>query len=167
LTPAQLLENFAKFDRAYAVGSLSSVLAVVITALTWSQASRSRKAAEQARDRVLEMNAVHDLGVVIETLQDMRRLHRLQAWSALPDRYTFLRRDLVAIRRRTPNLSLQHLAEIQTVVQDLAITERRIEHIIQGKSAPAISSLNVSTTRQINRLVDLLVELQQKMEGSS
>jgi hypothetical protein len=131
--------------------------------LALRQATRARVAAEQARDHVLELNTVHTLGAVIEAFQDIRRLHRLEAWTALPDRYTSVRKELVAIRRRTPGLSEQQLTEIQTVVQEITTMERKIEQIAGGK-IPDIASLNASTTRQISRLVDLLAERQREVE---
>ncbi len=63
---------------------------------------QSRIAAEQARDRVLELNALNGLDAAVVVLQDIRRLHRMKAWEALPDRYTSLMIDLRQSERVRP-----------------------------------------------------------------
>ncbi len=42
--------------------------------------------------------------------------------------------------------------------------ERQVEHIVNGKVIAEVTSLNITVTRQINRLADLLVELETKMQ---
>jgi len=129
------------------------------------QTTQSRKAAEQARDRVLDLNALVGVDSAIRVLGDIRRLHRLEAWEALPDRYTSLMMDLRAIRTRTPTLSLEHRTRIQEVIAQIAVIERQVERIVNGKIEAEVASLNITVTRQINRLADLLVELQSRMQG--
>jgi hypothetical protein len=72
--------------------------------------------------------------------------------------------DLRAIRTRTPSLSKEHQREIQGVVTQLANMERQVERIVNGKAMAEVTGLNITMTRQINRLADLLVELQTKMQ---
>lgn len=128
-------------------------------------AEQSRIAAEQARDRVLELNALNGLDAAIVVLQDIRRLHRMKAWEALPDRYTSLMIDLRAIRTRTPTLSREHRREIQAVVTQLTTLEDEVERIMSRKGGSEVASMNLTVTQQINRLSDVLVELQKKMQG--
>jgi hypothetical protein len=146
------------------VGDIASLVALVITLGTFYQARQSKKAAEQARDQVLNLNALVGIDAAINVLEDIRRLHRLEAWSALPDRYTSLMMDLRAIRTRTPNLSDEQRSEIQGVVAQLAVMERQIERILNGRAPAEIVKLNDTVTRQINRLADLLVDLEKQMQ---
>jgi len=151
------------------LGDIASILGLAVTFIgfgaTLYQATQSRRAAEQARDRVLDLNALVGVDSAIRVLEDIRRLHRLEAWPALPDRYTSLMMDLRAIRTRTPSLSKEHQREIQGVVTQLANMERQVERIVNGKAIAEVTGLNITVTRQINRLADLLVELQTKMQG--
>ena len=140
-------------------------MALVVTLATFYQARQSKRAAEQARDHVLDLNALVGIDAAIKVLEDIRRLHRLEAWAALPDRYTTLMMNLRSIRTRTPNLSAEHRREIQKVVAQLTAMERQIERIVNGKAAAEVVSLNNVVTRQINRLADLLVELETQMQG--
>lgn len=151
------------------LGNIASILSLVIAVVgfgaTIYQTTQSRKAAEQARDRVLDLNALVGVDSAIRVLGDIRRLHRLEAWEALPDRYTSLMMDLRAIRTRTPTLSLEHRTRIQEVIAQIAVIERQVERIVNGKIEAEVASLNITVTRQINRLADLLVELQSRMQG--
>lgn len=151
------------------LGDIASILGLAVTFIgfgaTLYQATQSRRAAEQARDRVLDLNALVGVDSAIRVLEDLRRLHRLEAWPALPDRYTSLMMDLRAIRTRTPSLSKEHQREIQGVVAQLATMERLVERIVNRKAIAEVTSLNITVTRQINRLADLLVDLQTKMQG--
>jgi len=164
---SQLIEDRTRPPLLNEIGSIASIVALVITVATFYQARQSKRAAEQARDRVLELNAVVGIDAAIKVLEEIRRLHRLEAWTALPDRYTSLMMDLRAIRTRTPNLSPQHQKEIQKVVAQLTVMERQIEQIINRKAVAEVVSLNEVVTRQINRLADLLVELETLMQGRS
>jgi len=150
------------------LGDIASVVALIVTligfAATFYQATQSRKAAEQARDQVLNLNALVGIDAAIKVLEDIRRLHRLEAWAALPDRYTSLMMDLRSIRTRTPSLSDEHRRELQRVVAQLAVMERQIERIVNGRATAEIVKLNDTVTRQINRLADLLVDLEKQMQ---
>jgi hypothetical protein len=149
------------------IGDIASLVALVITLATFYQARQSKKAAEQARDQVLNLNALVGIDAAIKVLEDIRRLHRLEAWAALPDRYTSLMMDLRAIRTRTPNLSDEHRRKIQRVVAQLEVMERQLERIVTGRATAEIVRLNDTVTRQINRLSDLLAELEKQMQERS
>jgi hypothetical protein len=110
------------------------------------------------------MNAVQGLNDAMVVFQDIRRLHRLKAWPVLPDRYTSLRKELIAIRGRTPGLSEAQQAELQGAVQQLSILESEAEKAIEGSELPKIHSMNEVVSKQIDRLAILLTELQKQMD---
>ena len=111
------------------------------------------------------MNAIQGLNDVMRALEDIRRLHRLQAWSALPDRYTSLRRDLIAIRGRTPNLTEDQRSNIQGAIQQLSNIERQVENAMAGGAdVPSVNRINDIVSRQIDRLAVLLVDLQSEID---
>jgi hypothetical protein len=85
----------------------------------------------------------------------------------LPDHYSSLKRNLIAIRGRTPNLSEPKRTEIQAAIQQLSINERQVERAISGANPPATDRLNEIISRQIDRLAVLLVDLQNEVEGTS
>jgi hypothetical protein len=88
------------------------------------------------------MNAIQGLNDAMRALEDIRRLHRLQAWPVLPDRYTSLRRELIAIRGRTPNFTVSQRTAIQAAISQLSIIERRVENTMAGSEPPDIQRIN-------------------------
>jgi hypothetical protein len=107
---------------------------------------------------------VQGLNDVIRVLEDIRRLHRLQAWAALPDRYTSLKRDLIGIRTRTPSFTPAQRSTLQAAIQQLSNIETQVENVIGGSDAPNVPRMNQIIARQIDRLVEILVELQEGIE---
>jgi len=84
-------QDFLDLVDAYQLGDLASLLALLITIVgfglalwrIWRSEKASelaRRAAESVREQILQMSAVQSLDDVIRTLEDIRRLHRLQAW---------------------------------------------------------------------------------------
>jgi hypothetical protein len=125
---------------------------------------QARRAAEAVRAQILLLNAVQGLHDTIAALEDIRRLHRLQAWPALPDRYSVLKRNLIAIRSRTPNLTIAQRSEIQATIQQLSNMETQIENAIEGSDHPDVPRMNKIVARQFDRLALILIELQRDIE---
>lgn len=130
---------------------------------TETAAKQARRAAESVRDQLLQMNAVQELNGAIRTLEDIRRLHRIKAWEVLPDRYTALRLNLIAIRGRTPSLSDQQRSGMQATIQQLSNLEQEVEIAMSHEDAPSVHLINTVST-QIDRLALILVELQNQIE---
>jgi len=151
---------------------LALLVAIVGFALTlWrirksqTASEQARKAAESVREQILQMNAIQGLNDVMRALEDIRRLHRPEAWPALPDRYTSLKRDLIAIRGRTPNLTEDQRSNIQGAIQQLSNIERQVENAIAGATGvPSVNRINDIISRQIDRLAVLLVDLQNEID---
>ncbi len=107
----------------YHLGDLASLSGLLITVVGFGlalwrirkserAADQARRAADSVRQQILEMNAVQGLNDAMRTLEDIRRLHRIKAWPVLPDRYTSLKRDLIAIRGRTPSFTASQRSSI-------------------------------------------------------
>jgi hypothetical protein len=124
---------------------------------TETAAKQARRAAESVRDQLLQLNGA------IRTLEDIRRLHRIKAWEVLPDRYTALRLNLIAIRGRTPSLSDQQRSGMQATIQQLSNLEQEVEIAMSHEDAPSVHLINTVST-QIDRLALILVELQNQIE---
>lgn len=129
---------------------------------TETAAKQARRAAESVREQLLQMNAIQELNSAIRTLEDIRRLHRIKAWEVLPDRYTALRLNLIAIRGRTPSLSAEQRSGMQATIQ-LSNLEQEVEIAMAHDDAPSVHLTNTIST-QIDRLAVLLVELQNQIE---
>jgi hypothetical protein len=112
------------------------------------------------------MNAVQGLNYAMRALalEDIRRLHRLEAWPALPDRYTSLRRDLIAIRGRTPKFTKDQKESIQAAIQQLSNIEKQVEKAMGGSVPLDVHRINEVVSKQIDRLALVLVDLQNEID---
>jgi hypothetical protein len=166
-----LFEKFLAFDRAYQLGDVASLIALAITivgfAITIWQIQKSRTASEQARDaahsarqQILRMNAVAELGVIIRDLQEIQGFHRDNTLSALPGRYTSVKLALIAVKGRTPELTERQQSEIQAAVQQIAGLEQTVEEAIAGTNILQVSRINRILRQQIERLAAISVDLQ-------
>jgi hypothetical protein len=157
------------------LANVASILGLAISILVFgvgfwriwklqTTANEVRTATESLRKQLLAMNAVQELRASIRTLEDIRRLHRLEAWSVLPDRYTSFRHDLIAIRGRMPNLTDKQNSSIQGAIQQLSIMERQVESAIAGEEEPEVNRMNDVISKQLDRLAILVVELQTEID---
>jgi hypothetical protein len=103
----------------------------------------------------------------ITALQDIRRLHQLQAWLVLPDRYTSLKRNLIAIRSRTPKF--YRSPALQPSSRDSTAFEYRrpsVENVIGGLGPPEVPRMDQIIARQLDRLAAIWVELRGGIKGN-
>ena len=150
----------------------SSVIGLLITvvgfALTLFNVARSRTAAERAetaandaKQQILSHYAAIDLTRVLAELDEIRMLHRAGVWSALPMRYTAMRRQLQAIRENAPTLTKRQRTEIQGVITQFASIEGVVEEALAKNQSPIESTdLNRVAMEQGERLSRVLVALQ-------
>ena len=110
------------------------------------------------------MNAIQGINVAIKAFEDVRRLHRLKAWEALPDRYTTLKQQLISIKGRTLNLSEYQKTQIQGAIQQISMIERQVEIAIGGADEPDVRRINDVISKQIDRLAQILVDVQNEIE---
>lgn len=110
------------------------------------------------------MNAVRGLDAAIKAFEIIRKLHRARSWDALPELYSSLKHELIAIKVRTPDMSDGHKTHLQSAVQQISNMEKQVEATIGGGNAPEIDRMNNVVSRQIDRLGQMIVELQIDIE---
>jgi hypothetical protein len=159
----------------YRLGDLASMAALPITIVgfgiafrqiqkTKSSSEAAKTASEAVRQQIHQMNAIQGVGAAIRTLEDIRRLHRIKAWSVLPDRYTSLKSELISIRGRTPDLADSVKSEFQGAIQQITLIERQVEEALAGVGEPEINRINDVISEQIDRFAQVLADLQNQIE---
>jgi hypothetical protein len=124
------VDTFSRLLTDPELGSAASVIGLVVTvigfAVTIHNVLRSKHAAEQTKrevDRVRgelsRRDAIADIATVLTTMEEVKRLHRQQAWAILPDRYSSLRRQLISIKASLRNLTDPQKAALQGAIQAL------------------------------------------------
>ena len=158
-------------------GDLASVFGVALTtigfAVTLFAVWRSKNAAEQARlaaqgviTSFAHYDAIADLSSAMVIMDEIKRLQRHGAWAILPDRYSELRRRLVAIKGSgAPLNDLQRLV-LQSAIEAFADLERRIEKAVLASIPPAKpAKLNDIVSGQIDEVNAVLLHMQRMLRS--
>jgi hypothetical protein len=97
-------------------------------------------------------------------MDEVKRLHRVAAWPLLPDRYSHLRARLIAVRCSRQDLQPHQLAVLQGAIQHLSVLESQVEHsLLPGSKLPNAAKLNALVSGQLDKLTEVLTELQREV----
>lgn len=99
-------------------------------------AELARSAAEETRRSLARHDVIVDLASIMNLLEEVKRLHRLGAWTAVPDRYSELRRRLLAIKNSSVLISDEEHQSIQDAISALSRLEGQIERSLTRQSSP-------------------------------
>lgn len=173
------MDEIIKYVVDHHWGDVASVLEVIIAVIgfivTIVSVMRSKKAAQRAeqaalkvRDDILKVNTIAEFSAAIVTMDEIKRLHRENAWIVLPDRYSALKKTLISIRSANPDMSNNHKTVFQSAIQHFSNFEKQIETVIATNSGtPDVPKLNQIISRQIDRLTEVLVEMKNNFKGES
>lgn len=170
----QVLLNWVEANR---IGDLSGVAGILISVVGFavtlrgvikskSAAQRAEEAAKSTRNSIRLLNTIVDFSAAIATLEEVKRLHRSNQWSLLPDRYAALRRILVVLRTAEITLNPDQSAVLQNALSDLSAMEEAVERFLEGSSTPKAAKFNAVISRDIDQLIAVLTELQRANSGA-
>lgn len=155
-------------DWASIIGLLTAVIGFGVTIFG---VFRSKRAAEQARNAVsdvrkdlLHTNTVADFAASVAIMEEIKRLHRQQAWSIMPDRYAEVRKSLITIRTANSDLSILQRSKIQGAIQHFKGIEGLIEEELRTEgNSFEVAKLNKIVSDQIDNIQEILTELKTKI----
>jgi hypothetical protein len=121
-------------------GFLVSVVGFAITIVgvrrALGAAEQARQAAVAARESIAHYDAVADLSSAMAVMDEIKRLQRSGNWPLLPDRYSELRRRLVAVRESHAQLSESQRQTMRAAIDTFRGSEKLIERwISEGDDA--------------------------------
>lgn len=100
-------------------------------------------------------STVSDLSEAFQAMKEIKRLHRSQQWTLLPDRYDHLRELLIAIKANKADLREKAQKDIQGMVSSIARIEHKIDTSIEkGQTPYEISEVN----RWINKQGEIIYQ---------
>jgi hypothetical protein len=99
-------------------------------------AQAAEQASANARDVLIRSTIIADLAGAMSTMEEIKRLHRVDAWHLLPDRYSVLRRTLISIRASNLNLDESAQKTLQSAIQHFASIEQSVERALAVQSSP-------------------------------
>ncbi len=148
-------------------GDLASVIGFAFTIYTLLRTKQAAEAAKQAafeiRERLIRELTVADFATVLATIEETKRLHRLQAWELSLDRYSLLRRLLVSIQESSPALKEEHRSVIAGVIQQFRTMEETIERARHKKTQADLDPvrLNNIAGRALDDLNGIMISIRQ------
>lgn len=156
-----------------AIGLTDLLLGVVGFAVTLIAVLRSKRSADAAAESaanakaaLLHAAAIWEVSAALATMDEVKRLQRLDAWQLLPDRYSTLRRSLITIRASAPRLTEQQGSIIQGAIQHFSHFEEQVERGLAGKKPlPDPARLNKIVSAQADLLGEVLGALKLELGG--
>jgi len=148
------------------LGDLASVIGVLISLIGFfiiiRNVSRSKNAVENVRNDILKTNTVAVFAEALSSMEEIKRLHRQEAWEILPDRYSALRKSLISIKGSNPSMSTKHKRVLQSAIQHFSSIEEQVENDIYSNKKPTnTSTLNTIISKQIDKLQQILIEIKE------
>jgi hypothetical protein len=155
-------------DIASVAGVVISIVGFVVTIINVARskraAQRAEEAANAARESIMRSDTLVELSTALSMMDELKRLHRANAWSILPDRYALLKRHLVSIRTANPQFTDDHQSVLQSAIQHFSDMEKRVEKTLTSRvNAPNIATLNEIVSIQIDRINEILAVFRQEI----
>ena len=152
------------------LGDLSSIIALIISIIGFAiityNVVKTRKLSVQIRKDMKRIDSVSEFSSAISCMDEIKTLHRMEAWQILPNKYSTLRRALIVIREINPDISYESKKIIQSTISTLSSIENEIEKSNYTKVPPPnIPKLNQTISRQMDKLHPVLIEMQNKIGG--
>ena len=152
------------------LGDLSSIIALIIAIIGFAiiiyNVVKTRRLSVQIRNDMKRIDSVSEFSSAISCMDEIKTLHRMEAWQILPNKYSTLRRVLIVIREINPDISDESKKIIQSTISTLSNIENEIEKSNYSKTSPPnIPRLNQAISRQMDKLHPVLIEMQNKIGG--
>lgn len=116
---------------ASAVGVLIAIVGFGLTLRSVWKSKAAAMGAESAvkkiREDIRTIDTVSDLSSAISIMEEIKRLHREKAWPVLLDRYSSLKRLLIAIRGANPDFSDDFKTALQAAIQHINNIDKQVE----------------------------------------
>jgi hypothetical protein len=119
-------------------------------------AEQARAAAHEARESILRLEVMRDFTAATTILEEIKRLHRANAWAVLPDRYTFLRKLLGEILAANPNLPDDQKALLVGSINQFRVMEHTLEKALAEKKDPDVVRFNRIVSERLDKLNEIL-----------
>ena len=163
-----MLKEISEYIVRNNLGDWASVLGVIIATVgflvTIIKLLRLKSAVRKVREDVLRVETVAEFSAALSVMDEIKRLHRQQAWQILPDRYAHLRKALISIKTSYSDLEEEHKKALQSAIQIFRGIEKQVENALAKDSASLdVPKLNRLTSIQIDSLQEVLIKIQDKI----
>ena len=165
-----LVESYNIGDWASILGVLVALIGFAVTIWNSLQSKRAAETAERVVNKIRQdltrSDTIAELSKIITSLEEVRRLHREQAWSVLPDRYSSLQSALVTIKGISNDLTDEDLVTIQGTIGQISSISQQVEKkLAQKDTAIDVVRVNNILAEETKCLQEILVSIRMKIGG--
>jgi len=147
-------------------GLVGLALTIVGFGVTLRNVIRSQRASEDAREaaqeavvEVQKLKVVTDLSAALSELDEVRRLQRESNWASLPDRMSRVRKLLIGIRIRHPELSVEDKEAVRTAAIVFSEIELQLERHLRDGVAFNAHKMSGHVMNQIDNLSEIIAKI--------
>lgn len=148
----------------YHLGEIASILGIIFSIVSFIiiivNVNKNKQISQQVRNDILKFDTLSDFSNAMSCMEEIKRLHRKEAWDLLPERYSSLKKSLIAIRTSCPNMPDEHKKKIQSAIQTFSSLEIEMDTALIKKTPPPDAAVaNKIITRHIDKLQPILVDI--------
>jgi len=166
--------EFNKILEQYRIGDYAGLIGLVISLIgfyfTIKTALNSKAASEQATAAVESMRGdmrksetVADFATALAIMEEIKRMHRSDNLSFLPDRYANLKKFLVSIRTSNSLLTAEDQVVMQSAIAKFSSMERLIEASIRNSKPIEHAKMNGQMSKHYDLIQTLLVRIKNEI----
>ncbi len=146
-------------------GNIASVFGLLITiggfGITLYRIYKVHKIARQTRQEIRRADISVELELVSNLFNELRFLQRKKEknWELIQDRYSAIRKKLIVIKERHPDLEDDDKQLLQSGIQHISNIEKVLEKGFENTKFPSSSKLNESIIEISTRITELFAKL--------
>jgi len=150
------------------LGDLASVIALFISTFGFIiiiiNGVKTKNLTLQVRQDIKRTDTFTDFTSALSSMEEIKTLHRKQAWEILPERYSALRKTLINIKQSNPDMTDSNKQTMQNTIAILRNLEKQVESTnIHKTTPPDVTKLNRMISNQIDRLQPILIEIRNQI----
>lgn len=158
------------------VASVSGLLVALIGfALTiwksWTAATAAAEAweaAKSARDQIHSFDLLQHLAKLLQIMEEIKRLHRLEAWAILPDRYSVARQLAIIAKKSSFEFDEEHHSSFSSLIAQLTAMETKVERVnMREIQPPSREAYNEILRRHSDELTELIADVRRILEETT
>lgn len=125
-----------------------------------SAARRAELAAIAAQDSSRLFDTLSDAAQVVKMLEEAKRLNRSKDWKLLLDRFSEIKKTLVAINIQNKSINDAHKSTIQSSITQIGTIENILEKaVMEEKNPDDPVKINKIASKQIEKIHSILIEI--------
>ena len=155
-------------DWASVVGLFVALIGFIITIVnvhkSKSAVERTNEAVTKLREDSRRVSLASDCSMAISIMDQIKALHRQGEWRLLPDKYSALRKVLIAVKAFDSDLNDSHRSTVQGAILIFRGMERKIETVINDEGHKMdVVRVNTVISDQVDLLQELLIEIKDRI----